>query len=155
MKKLSLLLLLFGLFLPLTVMAQKPVEPPPPPPPPPPKEERINEFYRAPPLFPGCVETDVALKIKCAEQKMLEFIYSNLKNPKKAKRRGYQGTVYVKFNIEVNGTLTNYEIVEDIGGGCGEEALRVVKLMPNWEPRFLNGRRHPEQFTLPIEFKLN
>ncbi|MBI5914218.1 MAG: energy transducer TonB [Bacteroidetes bacterium] len=46
-------------------------------------------------------------------------------------------------------------MVRDIGCGCGEEALRVVKAMPNWEPGTQRGRPVRVQFNLPIKFKIN
>lgn len=107
------------------------------------------------PYFPGCTESDVSLKKKCSEQKMLNFIYGNLKYPQIAKKEKCQGTVYVKFVVEKDGTLSNHEIIRDIGCGCGDEALRLIKLMPAWEPATRHGRPVRLQFNLPIRFRLD
>ncbi|MBP5758012.1 MAG: energy transducer TonB, partial [Bacteroidales bacterium] len=59
------------------------------------------------------------------------------------------------FVVEKDGTLTNPRVVRDIGGGCGEEALRVVKMMPKWKPGEQFGEIVIVQYTLPILFELN
>lgn len=131
--------------------------PPPPPPPPPPveEEEEIFKVVEDQPAFPGCQDiSDKAEKKKCAETKMLQFIYSNIKYPAIARENGVEGTVYVKFVVEKDGKITNAEIVRDIGAGCGQEALRVVGLMPEWEPGKQRGRPVRVQFNLPVKYKL-
>ncbi len=131
--------------------------PPPPPPPPPPKEEEeeIFKVVEDQPAFPGCeTVADKAEKKKCAETKMLQFIYGNIKYPPIARENGVEGTVYVKFVVEKDGKITAPEIVRDIGAGCGEEALRVVQLMPAWEPGKQRGRPVRVQFNLPVKYKL-
>ncbi len=131
--------------------------PPPPPPPPPPKEdeEEIFKVVEDKPAFPGCENvSDKAEKQKCAETKMLQFIYSNIKYPPIARENGVEGTVYVKFVVEKDGKITAPEIVRDIGAGCGEEALRVVQMMPPWEPGKQRGRPVRVQFNLPVKYKL-
>lgn len=85
---------------------------------------------------------------------MLQFIYSNIKYPAIARENGVEGTVYVKFVVEKDGKITNAEIVRDIGAGCGQEALRVVGLMPEWEPGKQRGRPVRVQFNLPVKYKL-
>jgi protein TonB len=131
--------------------------PPPPPPPPPPKEE-VEEIFKVvedQPAFPGCEDiTDKAEKKTCAETKMLQFIYGNIKYPPIARENGVEGTVYIKFVVEKDGSITAPEIVRDIGAGCGDEALRVVKLMPKWQPGKQRGRAVRVQFNLPVKYKL-
>ncbi|MCF8244380.1 MAG: TonB family protein [Saprospiraceae bacterium] len=131
--------------------------PPPPPPPPPPKEEEeeIFKVVEDQPAFPGCEDiSDKTEKKKCAETKMLQFIYSNIKYPPIARENGVEGTVYVKFVVEKDGSITLPEVVRDIGAGCGDEALRVVKLMPKWQPGKQRGRAVRVQFNLPVKYKL-
>jgi TonB family protein len=119
-----------------------------------PRADSMIGVVETQPFFPGCLETNVDLKKKCAEQKMLEFLYGNLKYPKEARKKKCQGTVYIKFVVEKDGTLSNHEIVRDIGCGCGEEALRVIKMMPPWEPATQRGKPVKVQFNLPIRFML-
>lgn len=131
---------------------------PPPPPPPPPVMENEREIFKiveVNPMFPGC--EDVAEKDamkRCSEEKMLEFIYRNIQYPSIARENGIQGMVVVQFVVERDGSCTNVTVVRDIGGGCGEEAKRIVEIMPKWHPGKQRERAVRVQFTLPIRFKL-
>ena len=95
------------------------------------------------PEFPGGYEA------------LLKFIQDNLHYPKKALQKRIEGRVYVTFVVERDGTITNPRILRDIGGGCGAEAIRLVKKMPKWLPgRQLDTVVVRVQYNLPIEFKL-
>lgn len=84
-----------------------------------------------------------------------KFIQDNLHYPKKALQKRIEGRVYVTFVVERDGTITNPRILRDIGGGCGAEAIRLVKKMPKWLPgRQLDTVVVRVQYNLPIEFKL-
>jgi hypothetical protein len=65
---------------------------------------------------------------------MMQFIARNLVYPQEAMDYGIEGTVVIEFIVEKNGSLSNYRILRDIGGGCGEAVIDVFKLMPLWEP---------------------
>ena len=93
------------------------------------------------PIFPG------------GDKAMYEFLAKNLKYPQAAKDSNIQGTVYVQFVVEKDGSIVESKVLRDIGGGCGKEALRVVKLMPKWMPRKQGGKRVRSEFTLPIVFQ--
>ena len=67
---------------------------------------------------------------------------------------GIQGTVYVSFVVKKSGTVDNAYILRGIGGGCDEEALKVVKSMPDWIPGEQKGKPVNVQMALPIKFKL-
>lgn len=133
--------------------------PPPPPPPPPPKEEEIFVIAEDMPRFPGC-ENESSKKDKeaCAQKKMLEFIYANIKYPPIARENGIEGTAVVTFVVEKDGTVKAAKVVREIGAGCGEEALRVVELMNKtgikWIPGKQRGKPVRVQFNLPVKFKL-
>jgi|GEM_PF-2374552 len=107
------------------------------------------------PRFPGCLEGDESEKSKCAQRKMLEYIYSNLEYPMEARKKGIEGTIIIRYIIDKTGAILNPEIVRDIGGGAGEAGLAVVKSMPNWEPGMQRGLPVKVQFNLPIKFKLD
>ncbi len=140
------------------VVAKKESElppPPPPPPPPPEKEEEIFKIVEEMPHFPGCENIRKKEKRdKCAQDKMLQFIYKNIKYPNIAKENGVEGTVVISFVVEKDGSITDVRIVREIGGGCGKEAMRVVKMMPKWVPGKQRGRPVRVQFNLPVKFKL-
>ncbi|MBO5847615.1 MAG: TonB family protein [Bacteroidales bacterium] len=86
--------------------------------------------------------------------KMMEFIQKNLKYPMTAQENGIQGRVFVNFVIEPDGSITNVTAMRGIGGGCDEEAIRVVQSMPNWKPGKQRGVAVRSSFTVPIIFKL-
>ncbi len=105
------------------------------------------------PRFPGCEESNEDRK-KCSEQKLLQHIYTNLVYPKEARDAGIEGMVVVSFVVEKDGQITNPEILRSVGGGCGEEVLRVISTMPNWVPGREAGKAVAVQFNLPVRFKL-
>ncbi len=137
----------------------KPAAPPPPPPPPPPKEEEIFVIAEDMPRFPGCENLGSKKeKEECAQKKMLEFIYANIKYPPIARENGVEGTAVVTFVVEKDGSVKDVKVVRDIGAGCGDEALRVVELMNKkslkWTPGKQRGKAVRVQFNLPVKFKL-
>jgi protein TonB len=89
------------------------------------------------------------------DEARIKFIQDNLQYPIVAKQNNIQGTVYVKFMVEANGTISDINILKGIGGGCDEEALRVVKIMPKWLPGSQNGKPTKIYFNMPIIFKLD
>ena len=147
-----------------TVIEEEPEpEAPPPPPPPPPPEPEVEELFKVVeqmPRFPGCEDEsgNNQEKYQCAQKKLLEFVYKNVKYPAIARENGIQGRVVVQFVVEKDGSITDANVVRDIGAGCGEESLRVVELMNSMPEKWTPGRQRGQpvrvQFTLPISFKL-
>ena len=82
------------------------------------------------------------------------FIGRNIKYPEMAKKNKIEGRVFVTFVVEKDGQVSSAKILRDIGGGCGEEALRVVNSMPKWKPGTQRGNPVRVQFNLPIMFQL-
>ena len=133
--------------------------PPPPPPPPAPEVEEIFKVVEQMPRFPGCEDiANEAERKQCAQKKLLEFIYENIKYPAIARENGVEGMVVVSFVVEGDGSISAPEVMRDIGAGCGDEALRVVKLMnelnKKWIPGRQRGRPVRVQFNLPVKFQL-
>ena len=95
------------------------------------------------PEFPG---GDAALK---------KFISENLRYPALAKEKGISGKVYVSFTVDKDGTVKDIKVQRGIGGGCNEEAIRIVKLMPKFKPGKQSGKTIACQMTLPIQFVLS
>lgn len=98
--------------------------------------------YEIMPQFPG------------GEDKLLRYIMKNLHYPHEAAENGIMGRVYVTFNVTKTGEIENVKTIRNIGGGCDEEAIRVVKNMPAWSPGFQDGVPVKVQFVLPINFSL-
>lgn len=133
----------------------EPAPPPPPPPPPPPKVEEIFKVVEDMPTFPGCEDiSGKAERKQCADKKMLEYIYKNIKYPAIARENGVEGMVVIQFVVEKDGSITDAKIARDIGAQCADEAMRIVNSMPNWNPGKQRGRPVRVQFNLPVRFKL-
>jgi len=91
------------------------------------------------------------------EDAMNKWLNNNIRYPHAAEENGIEGTVFVKFVVGADGSITNVEIAgtNKVGGGCEDEAIRVIKKMPKWKPGRQNGQSVPVWFNLPIRFKIN
>ena len=85
---------------------------------------------------------------------LYKYLTENIHYPEQAKADGITGRVLVRFVVMDNGDIVNVEVARGIGGGCDEEAVRVVKAMPKWKPAVSNGKTVNVQYSLPINFKL-
>lgn len=85
---------------------------------------------------------------------MMKFISQNLKYPSQARRMGTEGSVFVEFVVDQQGTITGAKVIKGIGSGCDEEAVRVVQKMPPWKPGKQNGKAVKVRFVLPLKFVL-
>lgn len=65
----------------------------------------------------------------CHKTAFLEFIYNNFKAPKEAVEYDIQGKIIVSFVVNADGSTSNYQILKDVGAGCGEEFIRVLQLL--------------------------
>ena len=97
---------------------------------------------------------DVYPRYPGGDQARFYFLRSNIRYPDAAVKRGIEGVVMVVFVIEQNGSLSNIEVSKGIGSGCDEEAIRVVKIMPLWEPGRRSGRAVRVLVRMPIVFKI-
>ncbi|MDY0102026.1 MAG: energy transducer TonB [Lentimicrobium sp.] len=84
----------------------------------------------------------------------LKFLQENLVYPVKAETAGIQGTVYITFVVENDGNIADARVLRGIGGGCDEEALRVIRLMPKWKPGKQRGKPVRVRMNLPVSFSL-
>jgi TonB family protein len=85
----------------------------------------------------------------------IKFLVANIKYPEEALKKGTTGTVYVTFVVRADGSITNVKVLRGIGSGCDEEAVRVVSMMPKWNPGEQKGKKVDVQFNLPIKFALD
>lgn len=136
------------------------IEIPPPPPPETPDDELIvGEMDE--PMYEGginddyvCVLVENDPSFPGGMEAMYRFFAENIKYPQEAKDKNITGKVYVTFVVEADGSISNPRLLRDIGGGCGQEAIRVVKLMPRWKPGKNKGQPVRVQFNLPVNFTL-
>lgn len=106
------------------------------------EEDEIFQVVEQDPEFPGGVEA------------LYKFVQQNIKYPQLAKENNITGRVFVQFVVEKDGSVSNVRAARDIGGGCGAEAVRVVKSMPKWTPGKQRGKAVRAAYTLPVNFNL-
>jgi protein TonB len=85
---------------------------------------------------------------------LARYLARNINYPPAAKEEQIQGKVYIRFIIDQLGRVTGAQLVKDIGGGCGAEALRVVNAMPKWTAGKQNGQAVKVYYMLPVTFRL-
>ncbi|MEI7595793.1 MAG: TonB family protein [Bacteroidota bacterium] len=88
------------------------------------------------------------------QEDLYKYLGENIKYPEIAKQSGISGRVFVSFVVEPNGSVSNIKILRGIGGGCDEEAVRVIKGMPKWKSGKQNGKPVRVSFNLPVNFQL-
>ncbi len=109
------------------------------------EEEVAEEIFRIveqQPTFPG------------GNAALYAFIRKNMKYPPSARRMGVEGKVYVQFVVDQKGKVTEVVAVKGISEVCNEEAVRVLKMSPNWKPGKQRGKRVSVRMMVPITFKL-
>jgi protein TonB len=106
------------------------------------KEPDPVPFVEQMPEFPG------------GEAARIQFLGNNLRYPSIASEMGISGRVILQFVVDKKGNIDRIKVLRSLGGGCDEEAIRVVKLMPAWKPGMQNGKCVPVYFTFPVVFSL-
>ena len=107
-----------------------------------PDKNGVYQIVEEMPQFPG------------GETKLMEYIAKNLTYPQEAKDKGIDGRVFVAMVIEKDGSVSNVKVLRGIGGGCDEEAVRVISALPKWKPGKMNGEPVRVSYQIPINFKL-
>lgn len=85
---------------------------------------------------------------------MYKYLYEKIKYPESAKQVGIQGPVHISFIVWNDGSIRDVRVLRGIGGGCDEEALRVIKGMPKWMPGMQRTKAVNVQMSIPILFNL-
>jgi periplasmic protein TonB len=104
--------------------------------------EPIVDFAEKEPSFPG------------GEGAMHRYIQENVVYPELSREMGEQGTVYVQFVVNSDGSIEDVKVVKPVSDLLNKEAIRVVKSMPAWAPGEQAGKKVRVRFTLPINFKI-
>ena len=106
--------------------------------------ERIYQVVEVQPEFPGGMKS------------MMRFLQDNIRYPEEAAKVGKQGRAFVQFVVMADGTLNDVVIMKSTGTqSLDDEAVRVVKSMPKWNPGKQGGKAVNVRFTLPVNFKQN
>jgi TonB family protein len=106
-------------------------------------KDTIFNVVEVMPEFPG------------GNEALFSYLSKNIKYPENAKKEGINGRVFINFIIEKNGKVGEVKLLRGIGGGCDEEAMRVVSEMPNWKPGLQDGQPVRVSYNIPIKFALN
>jgi TonB family protein len=109
-------------------------------------QKKANEAYKEVddyPIYPG------------GKEELMKYVGLNVKYPKEAAESGVSGKVFVEFVIDKSGEVKYAHVIRGIGSGCDEEALRVVKSFPNWQPGIKNGEPVDVKMVLPVTFQLS
>lgn len=93
-------------------------------------------------------------EFKGGKQALAEFLKNNLMYPLEAEKANIQGRVFVSFIIKKNGSIGDIEVIRGVHPLLDAEAIRVIKIMPKWEPATENGEKIDSKFTLPVSFLL-
>lgn len=108
-----------------------------------PKEPEIFDRAEVMPTYPG------------GPAAMLKYLANNIRYPSLARENGLEGKVTVKFTVDKDGSIKDPIILKDgVGGGCADEAIRVIKTMPKWSPGLQRGNPVKVYYILPVSFKL-
>ena len=88
------------------------------------------------------------------EDSLRVFLSNNIVYPAEAKAKGISGTVYVRFVVGPDGSISGVEIIRGVSAELDAEVLRVIKMMPKWIAGKQNGKAVSVQMTLPVKFTL-
>ncbi|WAC41558.1 energy transducer TonB [Pedobacter sp. SL55] len=105
-------------------------------------EDKIYSFVAMenPPKFPGGMAA------------FYKFLGENMKYPEQAKKTNVQGTVFVSFIIEKDGSVSNVKTVRGLGAGTDQEAERVLGLSPKWAAGTKEGKPVRVKYNIPVKF---
>lgn len=107
------------------------------------EEDTVYQIVEEMPQFPG------------GENALMEYVSKNVVYPEEAKEKEIQGRVFIGFVVEKDGSIGEVKVLRGIGGGCDEEAVRVIKGMPKWKPGLQKGKPVRVSYQIPIYFKLD
>lgn len=103
---------------------------------------------------PEVIAPDVMPEFPGGYEAMRAYLRAELEYPAMARNVNIQGKVWIEFLVNKKGEISDVKVVRSIGGGCDEEALRVVLQMPRWTPGKQHGHAVNVRYHLPISFVL-
>lgn len=106
------------------------------------------------PYFGECESRDGTLRQACSDANFVKYVQEHIQYPQEAVDAGTQGTILAQFIVNDDGKVANAAILHDIGDGCGEAALQLLRNMPRWAAGRVGGKAVNVQLDLPINFQL-
>ena len=85
---------------------------------------------------------------------MMKWLTKNLIYPESAQRRKKQGRVVVQFDINTNGKVSDIKVIKSVDPQLDREALRVIRMMPDWKPGVQNDKPCRTRVVIPVWFRL-
>jgi TonB family protein len=120
------------------------------------QEETIFTVVEEMPTFLGCEDDTISTK-RCTESQLLKYIYKNFKYPSIARENGIMGLIVVTFVVNEKGKIEDAKTLKDIGGGCGDEVIRVIETMNEGDAKWIAGKQKGEKvkvrYNVPFRFK--
>lgn len=107
------------------------------------KQDQVFTVVEDEPEFPG------------GNDSLMKYLMQNLRYPKEARDSRIQGTVFVTFIIEKDGSVSDVRALRGVAPSLDEEAIRVVSAMPAWKPGYQRGQPVRVQYNLPLRFVLD
>ena len=105
-------------------------------------EGEVLDLVEVAPEFPGGIPA------------LMKFLAQNVKYPTDAQKAGKQGRVIAQFVVTTDGSVADVKIIRGIDASLDQEAIRVIKAMPQWKPGTQDGQPVNVRYTLPVVFKL-
>jgi protein TonB len=103
---------------------------------------------------PALTKAEIMPAFPGGEEKLYKFLSDNIQYPKEALDNKKEGTVYVAFVVSETGKISDVHMVKRMAYGMDHEAMRVVRMMPDWVPGKQDGKAVAVQYTLPVKFSL-
>lgn len=141
---------------PMHFVVDKVLPPPPPPPAEPATTDEIFVVVEKMPIFGDCTAADLSRseRQQCSDRALLTYLAAEIRYPALARENNIAGTAVIQFTLDETGQVQDAEIIRNLAGGCGQEALRVIKKMPNWIPGQQRTHKVKVRMTLPVRFRL-
>lgn len=117
--------------------------------------EEIFSIVEQMPILKTCADRPEKEQKACTEAGLTQSIYANIAYPKRAKASESQGTVYVQFVVEKDGSIGNITILRGVSPGLDDAAVRAVEQLPDMLPGSQRGQAVRVNYILPIKFKLD
>lgn len=126
-------------------------------------KEEVQEKNPETAVSPIAVDKDNPLNFHVVEElpqfpggavEMMKWLTKNLKYPESAQRRKKQGKVVVQFDININGKISDIKVIQSVDPQLDHEALRVIRMMPDWKPGVQNDKPCRTRVVIPVWFRL-
>ena len=120
-------------------------------------------FFTGPVLFAQVATDDTLLyghvdddaEFPGGMEELVMFVCMNIEYPEQAQKANVEGKVFARFCVEKDGSVSNIKILRDIGYGCGDAVVKMLKSMPRWKPARVGGKNVRVEFNLPVNFILS